>query len=319
LCQHHGLSVQHRSPEPDQFRCGSCHLAFELAETGSSLHVTHWPAALDELDGLAEDWLSADELQSLAHKIAVRIPKAATGDPHMPAIHPSPAMAAIEPPSKPIKQDEIPHASQSVSDELVIRIRGLRATGRNQHQIRRILLQEGKSPDELNAAFRIVDGQEKQEHKRQKSKLLWSLVMTALFLLVCFISTGILVQLPAEDKPQIVAAAQATLAPSIAESLHLNTPVVSYSNNPPPAAYSISGCPRYADQAALLFGGDAANWSSPPGSNGWFMIDPTGSNRVYVPAEMTAAYMQVGDQIVLVEVRGPANMDNVSYVAISCP
>lgn len=319
-CRTAGLSVQHRPPEPDQFRCGKCSLAFELAETGSSLHITHWPQALDELDGVAEDWLSPGELQALAQKIAKRTPNA--GGLNLPGAEQARAFVAqntAPQQARPEEQTGKTAPAHMGSDELVARIRSLRATGSNPNQIRRILLQEGIGADELNSAFRNVSILEKQEQNRQKKKLYRSLAITAVVLLACLISAGILVRLPAEDKPQVIADAQATLAPGIAESLHLNTPVVSYSNNPPPAAYAITGCPRFADQAALLFGGDAANWTSPPGSNGWFMIDPTGNNRVYVPSDMTAAYMQLGDQIILVEVRGPAYMDNVSYVAISCP
>jgi hypothetical protein len=113
---------------------------------------------------------------------------------------------------------------------------------------------------------------------------------------------------------------QATLVPDLAKVLNLSTPVVDYNVAPPGYSSSdVSGCPRTATAAAAMFGGQPEKWSSPAKSNGWVLIDTSEGNTIFVPQGMTAAYLQLGSNVMLVEVFGPATLNKIYYVAISCP
>jgi hypothetical protein len=307
LCATRGLFVHQQPEQPDQLRCPKCRLAFEVENGGARLHVARWPAALEELDGLTKDWLTVAELRELAKKVV-----SAPATPQTASVPIRSKSEGLAPgPERPVKA--------AISDETIMRVKALRDLGNSEYQVRQILLGEGKTLAEVQATISAANEMDKKDRSRQQRKLWRSLTATMLALFVC-IGSGVLLQSGFSDnKPEIIANAQASVAPQAADALHLNTPVVQYAPNPPAAASVITGCPGNAEEAAMLFGGKSFNWKSPPGSNGWFMIDIEQGNSIYVPSNMTAAYMELGAAINLVEIRGPVTMQDVYYIAISCP
>lgn len=321
------MVIIHVHGQPDQLRCNQCNLAFEFELNGPRLHVTHWPMILEELDGITEDWQTVSELRTLAQKVTgtpvLPRPVAPTQMP-VPAPSPIAVPAPVAGPSSNAQPAPVPNqpARVHVSDEFIVRIKKLRDLGNTPQQIQRILAGEGKTPEEIQAGFEVTDILLKQDQARQQKKLWRSLGVTAVIILLCISTLAVLGNMLTredEDKPVAVANAQNTMVPQVVEALHLSTPRVEYAANPPSAASALTGCPKTAAQAALVFGGDVANWTTPPGSNGWIMIDPAKGNSIYIPENMTAAYMELGESMTLSEVFGPAQMENVYYIAISCP
>ncbi|MCC7359905.1 MAG: hypothetical protein IT317_10530 [Anaerolineales bacterium] len=79
-----------------------------------------------------------------------------------------------------------------------------------------------------------------------------------------------------------------------------------------------SNCPLTAELAAALFGGTAANWSYDSENNGWFMTLIDTPTSVRVPANMSAGYLVLGETFEFRNVHGPATLDNINFIAISC-
>jgi hypothetical protein len=167
---------------------------------------------------------------------------------------------------------------------------------------------------------------EHQEQARQSKKLLWSLGILAVVVII-LVGVGYVFQEKFLNQNQPVAESTAapipqnTQAPNIVSRiLKLNTPVVNYGAVPAAAStVSASGCPRTAQQAANLFGGQPPDWYNPPSSNGWVMVRTGASTSIFVPKGMKAAYLQLSNRLQLVEVNGPATLGDAYYVAVSCP
>jgi hypothetical protein len=83
-------------------------------------------------------------------------------------------------------------------------------------------------------------------------------------------------------------------------------------------AASASLCPGTPEDAARLFGGEADAWQPGGDAGGWIMVSVTELATVRVPAGMTAAYLTIGETLSMNEVPGPAVIEGIAMVAISC-
>ncbi|MCX6034699.1 MAG: hypothetical protein NTV38_06955 [Chloroflexi bacterium] len=294
LCAASKMQVQHQSAGPDQLRCAACGVVFELELDSARLHVTHWPDSFALLrETIAEGWLTAAEVRTLIQQIVS-----------------SPALLV------PAQRNN--RSKPDIPDEMVVRAKKLSDLGNTPAQIRVILSQTETDPDRIQAALEVASQVERQEQVRQRKKLRLSMGIIGAIVIIC-VGAGIFLQEMFFSKQTGAASPlQATLIPNLAKILNLDTPVVQY-NVAPPVSSGASVCPRTAAEAAVMFGGQPDKWSSPPSSNGWIMIDTSQGNTIYTPLGMTAAYLQLGSNVVLVEVSGPAKLSNVYYIAISCP
>ena len=296
VCSTPKMQVQHKNGSPDQLRCMACGVAFEVEADGAHLHITQWPDSVAVPGGnVIEGWLTAVELHRLAQQ-----PDS------------NPASSA------PVQKDlpSKPH----LPEDMIIRARKLRDLGNSPAQIRTILAQTEKDPERIRAAMEIARQIEQQEQIRQRKKIQVSMGIIGAIVVIC-VGAGVFLQRMVFSSPiGIAAPLQATLVPNLAKILNLSTPVVQRNVAPPGSnTSSTEGCPRNAAAAASMFGGQADKWSSPAKSNGWIMIDMSQGNTIFTPSGMTAAYLQLGSNVILVEVMGPATLNNVYYIAISCP
>jgi hypothetical protein len=197
----------------------------------------------------------------------------------------------------------------------------LRALGNSPKQIRTILTQAETEPERIQTILGIIAQMERQEQARQEKKLRLSLGIVGVMVLI-LVGAGFVLQKDYQNKQAAAGPAlQSTVAPAIAvKILNLNTPVVKYGAAPPSGSSgSKSGCPRTSQIAADLFGGQPADWYSPQSSNGWVMIRKGQATDITIPGGMTAAYLQLGKGLQLVDVAGPATLSGVYYIAVSCP
>ena len=300
-CGSPGMRLLHIPGAPDQLTCTTCGIGFELALKSASIHVRTWPEELAILrTDVADRWITVAELKALARLVAAQKKGTAStqATPKTPA--PTPGVAA----------------------GVTQRVENLFKLGNTPAQIRAILQQGESDPQRLEAGLQAVSILERQENQHQQIKLRNSLVVIGLTVVV-LVAAGFIYQrthLPGTVGSGEVSPLIATQVPNLAKVLHLSTPVVEHNVlSSSSASNTASTCPRDAGEAATVFGGQAANWSSPPGSNGWMMLTTGQADIINVPANMTAAYLELGNAIKMVTVDGPVTLHNISYVAISCP
>jgi hypothetical protein len=331
VCSTPGMSVQHEANSPDQLQCRTCGLRFELEMGGNHLYVTHWPISIsDQARSAVVLWLTIDELRMFVNQGATT--------PDASAIRSSENQT--QPSSIPLKNEDkagqqsrqemrpLPDASSQLANQLdpersepAIYIKSLRTLGNSYKQIRTILTQTISTPAELKAALDISGQMERQEQGRQQKKLLTSMGIAAMLLLIMVGAGFFILKIP--NSPSSTALpmqtiAQPTVRPSIVDILKLATPNI-HMLPPLPATDPDSSVkfPRTLDGAASLFGGLAENWKSLKG--GWIMISPVKAVTINVPNGMKAAYLVMSKTVGLAEVKGPARMENVYYVSVSCP
>jgi len=302
---------------------------------GARLHVSRWPDALPFLlITVPDEWRTAAELRSLVKQntsvdgLAAPISPAVASEPRFPIppgkaeIVPDTAVPAgltSLPPVAPSKPAPAPLDAEAIG----IRIKQLRALGNSSKEIRTTLTQAENDPERVKVILGIITRVERQEQTLQSKKLFWSLGILAALVIV-LVAVGYMLQIKTQNQTQANAAGptiQNTQPPNpMAQLLKLNTPVVNY-NAAPPVAYTTltSGCPRNAQEAADLFGGQPADWYYPPSSHGWVMARTTSSTNIFVPKGMKAAYLLLSDKLNLIEVQGPASLSGAYYAAISCP
>jgi hypothetical protein len=330
------MRVQHGAAGPDRLFCSACGLAFELEMEGARLHISRWPDALPfMLIMIPDEWRTAAELRSLVRQnisatdLATPTSPAASVQLPLP-IPPAKTEIALEPPV-PVVLASLPPAAPSKptsapldADAIGIRIKQLRALGNSSKEIRTTLTQAETDLERVKAILGILNRMECQEQSRQSKKLFWSLGILAALVIILVAASHIL-QVRTQEQSQANAAGptiQSTQPPNpLAQLLKLNTPVVNYNAAAPPVAYSTltGGCPRTAQEAADLFGGQPADWYYPPGSHGWVLARTASSTNIFVPKGMKAAYLLLSDKLNLIEVQGPASLSGAYYAAISCP
>jgi hypothetical protein len=323
------MQVQHQPVGPDQLCCVACGVAFEVEADGACLHVTLWPDSFAGLREQAADrWLTVTELRTLVRP-AVPSPDPRTIASPIKPVQPLAAPSSVGPKPLPSKTGVTPVSTPTASNknivtgtdltEMAVRVQKLRSLGNTSAQIKAILLKTETDPEKIKAIPQVIGQVERQDQNRQGKKLMRSIGILVVVVVV-FIITGFFLQRSyANRQPQqTMAPLQATLMPNLAKVLRLDTPLVQYGVAPPAAANS-SSCPFNGDEAAALFGGQPENWSSPPGTHGWIMIDQIKPATIYIPKGMTAAYLQLGSAISLVQISGPVQLGNIYYVAISCP
>ena len=342
LCNSAKMRVLHPTEGADQLSCASCGLAFELEMDGARLHVTHWPDALPFLDITTPDeWRTVTELRNVVKQPA--------STPSMPA--PATPVLAVSPqaslPGAPAKVQALPGKPDSANvaspppaaarkpaapaldaAEIELRVKSLRALGDSPKDIRTILTRTEKDPERAKAILNIIDQMERKEQARQSRKLVWSLTFFVIFaVIVVWVGYNFIKNSSQENQPVAGEGGSTfqdtkTLSPNmIVKIMKLETPVVNQGVVPsgkPDVVVTL--CPHTAEDAAALFGGDPADWYYPPSANGWVMVRKEGTSaNIYIPRGMKAAYLQMGSNLQLVEVLGPATLNNTHYVAVSCP
>jgi hypothetical protein len=330
------MRVQRGAAGPDRLFCNACGLAFELEMEGARLHVSRWPDGLPFLlIMIPDEWRTTAELRSLvrqnisANDLAAPISPAASVQ-LPPPIPTAKTEIALEPPV-PVGLASLTQAAPSKptsalldTDAIGIRIKQLRALGNSSKEISTTLTQAETDPERVKAILGILYRMERQEQTRQSKKLFWSLGILAA-LVILLVAAGYVLQIKTQNQAQANAAGpagQKTPPPNpLAQLLKLNTPVVNYNAVAPPVADTTltSGCPRTAQEAADLFGGQPADWYYPPGSHGWVLARTASSTNIFVPKGMKAAYLLLSDKLNLIEVQGPASLSGAYYAAISCP
>jgi hypothetical protein len=320
VCSATGLCVARQVNSADQLQCRACGLSFEVEQDGNRLRITHWPTSRPGLTGWV--WLTVGELQALVNQaVPAPVPVQPAG-----ALQKQAPPAAMnngatvrtqngsESTTRPAAAAQQTGRPLPEAPELVARIRKLRSLGNSYPQIRAVLTETIPDPAQRKAALQIAASVERQDQGQQQNKL-WTLFGIVAILGLVLVGVVIFLQKNSAVQSSVVAPVQATLGSDIVQTLRLATPVVhQYAAD---SNLHLAVCPKRPRDAASLFGGRMEDWRSSNG--GWIMLNPTKSVTLNIPYGMTAAYMVVSDHFTLAEVQGPATMENVYYIAVSCP
>jgi len=84
------------------------------------------------------------------------------------------------------------------------------------------------------------------------------------------------------------------------------------------AAAAAPACPASPAAAAELFGGQAAFWRYDSASGGWILFSAAELISVRIPSGMTAGYLTFGENLGLADVTGPATIDGINMLAVTC-
>jgi hypothetical protein len=104
----------------------------------------------------------------------------------------------------------------------------------------------------------------------------------------------------------------ATLVPSGITVINVPTPSVD-PKGPPSAP-----CPTTSAQASALFGGPAGSWSFSHEEQGWIFILADKPTSIRIPDGMSAGYLVIGESLEMRSTLGPATVNNVNFIAVSC-
>ena len=104
----------------------------------------------------------------------------------------------------------------------------------------------------------------------------------------------------------------ATLVPNAITAINVPTPSVD------PKGPAGAPCPATSAQASALFGGPAGSWSFNHQEQGWILILAGAPTSIRVPAGMSAGYLVIGKTLEMRTTQGPATVNNVNFIAVSC-
>jgi hypothetical protein len=234
------------------------------------------------------------------------------------------------------------------TDELMRRATGLLALGNTPARVRAALHSMGASPEQVDEVMAAIEARTHQKYKTDARYLWWLGGATGVVMgtLMCVALAGlwqpksvnspvqtnqtlatkpagqsisspqpalpiqtILTQIPFDVLPR-------QLPTEVAPDFMAATPVVIRGGG---LAATPQACPNNEFVAARVFGGDASNWTYDNQSSGWTMTNVGAGVTIDVPEHMVAGYMTMVESIQMVRVEGPVTIENVNFIAISCP
>ncbi len=295
-CGARSLQIAHLPSAPDEVTCGQCGFACEVEVNGTRIRPSKLPPQFDSVRQLAVfQWLAVSELRALAARAAA------------PAAEAAPTTAATD---------------------WIARAEKLYQLGNSLKQINSALANAGARPQQAKAAMaRVIEiDQEKRQRNSRSVMLMGSAALIALLILAA-VGSVVVIRPPSAPtqagSPLVSTAARSTaVLPPLLRTLI--PPGITVLDSPTPSVRSGSGppagkCPATPLQAAQLFGGDLKYWSKDSQTGGWMMIAAGPPVTVFVPANMSAGYLTIGEALNMISVDGPATIDNANFVAMTCP
>jgi hypothetical protein len=291
--------------QPDQLACPRCGTAFQLEAGGPRLRLVRLPAeAGPAADG---QWRTAAEARAWVRGLILS--------------------------RRPAARLEAGRADAVPADALA-QAQGLFALRHTPPQIERILLSSRAwTPEQVAAVLEALQPAVAAAQARQRRQA-WVLAGMGLGTLTAALVLGAWVMsmfggpgpASATPGPEGGAASAPTAASGLPAGLQTLVPPGARLVNPTPVirrgvasgAPQASACPRTPEAAAGLFGGAAGDWRYDEANRGWMLFSGASLITVRVPANMVAGYMEFGQNLSVSQVDGPATLDGVNLVVISC-
>lgn len=271
---------------PDQFACESCGAHFSASPDGHHLLMVTAPAGLpgflEERPVYAEEYRirTQPRLEIVPEWVAVRINEQ----------------------FKPVE-----------TAELISRARQLYSLGNSTARVQSILEHiPGVQAEQVKEALSAITEREQE----RRSTLFWIGIALVGILVVLI---GLVVVLGTRPQSSAVQSGEATGLPDSLQMLIgsgdglLNLPQVKV--HPGSATGKHSTCPTQPANAARLFGGKEKMWSITIA--GWTLFNSK-PQTIRIPEGMSGEYPVIKKNPEWVKVNGPAVLENVIYVTVSC-
>jgi hypothetical protein len=213
--------------------------------------------------------------------------------------------------------------------ELTDRAWKLHDLGNSLSSIQSALESSRGGPDDIKVVMAKLVALEQARQARFRRNMLWALGSSLLGLVVLLAIAALVSSFTAQRAPAATSISPADLATGDAKKSRLpswvstlvpssitviDVPTPSIDPNGPP----VSSCPTTSGQASALFGGQAASWNFNRQQQRWIFILADKPTNIRVPANMSAGYLVIGDNLEMRSVIGPATILNANFVAVSC-
>lgn len=307
VCGDAHLTIEHELTQPDQMSCNACTTTFEVAQDGETVRLVRYPSHLPA--ELRNGWFKPSAITRIAYQAVKQV---------------EPLIAASAP---------------VVDLPVEERVKKLARLGNPPEKIRAILSRQPGIDIDMGQVDAVLATYQKQN----KGSATWSLVLGGLVVVLAIVVIAVLLlqsappaNLASQANPDNPAALQPgtkatadspyldpallpaplrTLIPS-GMAILKPTPVVVHSldaNTQPTIK-----CPVSPGQAADVFGGEMEEWTkSDAGGAGWYIIS-TQSRTIHLPKNMTGGYFEFINSPSMNSVVGPAVIENVFFMSISC-
>lgn len=301
--------------QPDQLACGRCGAAFQVEAGGPRLRLVRLPAPAGQ--AADDQWRTPAEARAWVRGLILSRRR-----PAAPAEPPADGGPAPAPPAEAAPADALARAQ------------GLFALRHTLPQIERILLSSQTwTPGQVAAVLEALRPTLAAAQARQRRQGWWlagiGLAIVALVLGLgawTMLTFGGAPPVAATPQPADGAASAPTAAGGLPAGLQTLVPPGARLVNATPVirrgltsgAPESSACPRSPEAAAGLFGGAAGDWRYDEAGHGWMLFSGANLITVRVPANMVAGYMEFGQSLNLSQVDGPATLDGVNMVVVSC-
>lgn len=312
VCGEKNLMINQLLNQADCMMCASCASSFEIAQDGDHIRLVDGPANLPQQ--ALGNWLKPATLRGLIQKNRI------------------------------VDTPQIPQNTLPVDlDSLRSRAQELQRLGNDPAKIQATLSRlPGINPNDLQ---RVIEEIQAERARKQQKTLQTTMIVITLFVLsICslfvlmgptrsvlasaLMRTGIIKATPTSEQ---------TLAQSLPQT-EQNQKYLDKSRLPSPLQTLIPAganiieppdvivraekqtgkkhkCPFSPGEAVLLFGGQLDAWSK--ANFGWTMIS-TDPQTIHVPEGMYAGYLVFIEKPEFLNVVGPATIENVNFLSISC-
>jgi hypothetical protein len=300
VCGGINLDIERPTTGPDQFRCNACSTSFEVATNGLHVRLVNAPASIAKQT--CGQWLAPAEVRRLVFECT-----AANQKNSLPAV-----IAPCD------------------LDELRTKAQQLHKLGNSIPSVALTLRKSfGATDEQVSTITAELTAMDEQHQRAGMTTLLVSFACLVVIggLIAFFLSplsanakqllgVPVVDQKPAAAEPSFIDEGNipAPLRELIPEGARIVKPLDIVVKGEKPRGVD-SDCPSSPGEAARLFGSDMKGWTE--SDNGWYLIT-TEPATIRVPEGMYGGYFVFSKQPEMRNVIGPAVMENVNFVAISC-
>ena len=291
VCGHTKLSIERNPEHPDQMICKLCASSFEIAQDGELIRLCQYPNRSPS--ELANRWVKPSKIKEIAFRV----------------------------------QTENEQLSRQKVVDIPLRVQAIRLAklGNPPQKIREILLRSTNAgPEEIDTVLVTASKEVKKEKKGNFIFWVMGAVIFALFVIIFIeLQPGISRETKnnvaggtQEDNSFNVSSLPGPLQTLIPKGVKVLAPDPVVVQKVDELSQPQVKCPQSPGEAAQLFGGAMESWS--PGNMGGWVLVSFKTVDIYLPSNMSAGYLEVSGSPEMTTVLGPATIENVNFLAVSC-
>ena len=321
-CASAPLWIQHPEGQPDYFVCPTCEMSFNVAQDQPSVFVLEDPIGVTT--GYRGQWVEMKTLMQTTQtdrKDTQGKPPQAVEEAmdREPVVEVTPAESAQDDIYRKYPADVIKNAAE------------LYDLGNSKTKIKSVLMSYSRlSEEECDEILAFITHKTTGEKIRSFKVSRWALgIIIVPFL--CLLAYGAVIffqyktasSVNADADPKTIAVFEYEKLPEFLRNLipqevqDVQTPIPLVTKLEP-AGGEVSVCPASTEEAAVLFGGDPADWEFRRGQNIWTM-QSNYARVVMVPESYLVIIPLINKGLSIQLVPGPAKINNAYILLMRCP